>query len=275
MYNSIKSYYININRFRKKTLFRIKSMNVKPNEKPIIIFGNQKSGTTAIAALLGMYIEKDVTLDILPIWEIIDKIILKKSQFPNFVNTYSVLFSKHIIKEPWLTFIPSQVYSRFPKSKYILIVRDPRDNIRSILDKLNIPGNKEKNPYGIRELKTGWKQVFMPELYHWKCNHYIEILSKRWNYAVSIPSNFRLQNIFIVRYEDFKMDKVNFIKNLANELGEKGKIDIKQLINYSFQPKGRNRDIPWQEFFGEKNLHRIENICENNMKKYNYKKSIS
>jgi hypothetical protein len=63
MYNLIKSYYIKINRFRKKTILRIKSMNVKPNEKPIIILGNQKSGITDIAALLGLYLEKNVTLD--------------------------------------------------------------------------------------------------------------------------------------------------------------------------------------------------------------------
>ena len=262
--------YRRIKRFRKKKILRIKSIFSKPNENPVIIMGNQKSGTTAIAALLAMYIKKNVTLDFLPINNEIDALLLKEKEFSSFVNHYSILFSTYIIKEPWLTFIASQVYDRFPKARYILIVRDPRDNIRSILDRLNIPGNKENNPDEINNLKPGWKQVFIPELYHWNCKNYIEILSNRWNYAINIKEYIQSKKIIVVRYEDFKNNKIRFIKDLATKIGEKGQEDISAFINKQFQPMGASRNIPWKDIYGEENLEKIEKICKSNMKRYDY-----
>lgn len=167
-----------------------------------------------------------------------------------------------------------QIFSKFPESKFILIIRDSRDNIRSILDKINIPGNKETNPNMLKRLKPGWKQIFEPELFHWDCKRYIDVLCYRWNYAASISDKYKSQNIIIVKYEDFNKDKIVFIKNLANHLEEKGHGDIYQFINVPFQPRGENKHISWQEFYGEKNLHRIESLCRDIMKNYGYKKSL-
>jgi len=267
-----KTIYIKINRIRKKVVLRIRSFLKKPKEKPIIILGNQKSGTTAIAALLAKYIKKNVTLDMLPICNEIDRLILQESRFEDFVNKYSILFSTQIIKEPWLTFIPSQVFLRFPKAKYILIIRDPRDNIRSILDRLKITGNKKKNPDEIKSLRPGWKQVFMPELYNWDYDNYIEILANRWNYATNIDQYIKSKELVIVRYEDFMNNKTYTIRKLAQKIGEAGKGNISDLLTKQFQPKGKSRNITWKDFYGEENLHKIEKICEDNMRRYNYKK---
>ena len=67
-----------------------------------------------------------------------------KISIDDFVNHNKLEFSNEIIKEPHLSIFYPQLRIRFPKSKFVMIIRNPIHNIRSILDRLDIKGNKNK-----------------------------------------------------------------------------------------------------------------------------------
>lgn len=41
-----------------------------------------------------------------------------------------------------MTFFSEQVVEHFPNTKYVFIARDPRNNIRSLLDSRDLPGDR-------------------------------------------------------------------------------------------------------------------------------------
>ena len=113
---------------------------------PIIVLGHQKTGTSVIAALLGEATGKSVTIDmfhhnnkIRPFFR--EDIFNKKLSLRDFIQANALYFSTDIIKEPDLTFHYEALLNYFPKAKFVFVIRDPRDNIRSILNRLKISGN--------------------------------------------------------------------------------------------------------------------------------------
>ncbi|MAB94629.1 MAG: hypothetical protein CMC98_00830, partial [Flavobacteriales bacterium] len=102
-------------------------------KEPVFILGNQKSGTTIIANLIAQATKKSLTSDF--------KSAIKNSSlqleldfnllsFNDFVQRYRYEFSKDLIKEPFLSYYVPQLFETFPKAKFILIVRNPFQNIR-------------------------------------------------------------------------------------------------------------------------------------------------
>ena len=117
------------------------------NSKPLFILGNQKSGTTVIANLLSQATSKSLTSDFQSaishktLQLELDFHLLK---FSDFIQDYKYEFSKDIIKEPFLSYYIDELINEFPKAKFVLIIRSPFQNIRSILNRLIVPGNLEK-----------------------------------------------------------------------------------------------------------------------------------
>jgi hypothetical protein len=259
---------------RKKIIAaRLKSYYYQAHPDPIIMLGNQKSGTTVISALLSMLTGKPATLDIPPLWHSIEGLITEKQDLANFIKNYSFYFSNPIIKEPWLSFIPDQVRSNYPESRFILIMRNPYDNIRSILDRLEMPGHLDTNPDNISSLAKGWKEAFKPELYGLpQTSGYIEVLCKRWNLTAEIPMRQNMKDIVIIKYEDFIADKKNAILGLADKIGEKEQYDLCDEVNRQFQKPGKKRYVYQTEFFGGDNSETIYNLCKNNMSIYGYER---
>lgn len=65
------------------------------------------------------------------------------------------------------------------------------------------------------------------------------------------------------------LDKVGAIRNLAKQVGLNPINDITEYLNIQYQPRG-NREISWQDFFGEANIHSIETICREQMDYFGY-----
>jgi len=239
---------------------------------PFIVLGNQKSGTSAIAHLLADFGRLSKTIDIPPLWDKrVIKIMKGQLKLPNVVNHHRFYFSKKVIKEPNMTFFADQVVETFPEAKYIFVIRDPRDNIRSLLNRIKIPGHLEDiDAILLLGLPRGYKVILSAK--NWGIDgtdNYIEVLAHRWNKAVDNYVQFS-ERMILVRYEDFLADKYGVIKNLANQLGIPQKADISDRLDIQYQPRGLH-NITWQEFFGRKNLERIEEICGSRMKEFGYK----
>ncbi|CAD5252961.1 Sulfotransferase family protein [Imperialibacter sp. EC-SDR9] len=228
----------------------------KPNKNATFVFGLQKSGTSAITGLLAAYTGKSATIDTKYLWEpyrtqlLEDELTIKQ-----LVNRFSYPFSKEIIKEPSATFFIDKVSEFFSLEKFIFIVRNPFDNIRSILNRLNLPGDEDHiDPSRIH---PNWRYIFKSE----GQANYIDTLIANWLAANDQPGWTSHPGCLLIRYEDFNADKEGVIGHISNQLGFGRMNDISDIVDKQFQPKGSSPDS-LVEFFGQKNFEKIASKCE-------------
>lgn len=251
--------------------YEFQARNVQINPNPILLLGNQKSGTSAIAALLAEMTGLSATVDLrkevkTPTYH---RVVQGKLPFSKFIKLNKLDFSRDIVKEPNLTLLYQELVKYFPKAKFVFVLRDPRDNIRSILNRLEIPGNLTQLGKEHKERMTpAWDLIIGNRWLGLEGENYIEMLAARWNFTSDVFLNNQNQ-ILLVRYEEFLKDKLGELINLAHSL-ELGPVnDITDKMNVQFQPCG-NRNVIWQDFFGNNNLAQIERICSERMRMLGY-----
>lgn len=134
---------------------------VKINRNPVLILGNQKSGTTAVAALLAKCAGVSVTLDISAVREpVISRLLRGQTPLRLVIHRNRLDFSRCIIKEPFLTFSFDQVLECFQPKSNVFVMWDPRDNVRSVLIGLQLPGDLEDlSPDQISMLPPTWAGI--------------------------------------------------------------------------------------------------------------------
>ncbi|MCZ6782366.1 MAG: sulfotransferase [Proteobacteria bacterium] len=244
----------------------------RPHPRPVFVLGNQKSGTSAIAALLGLAAGLPTSIDLRR--EIEEQTWLRlrngEMSFDDFMRRNALDFSRAIVKEPNLTFFHRELRRRFPEARFAFVLRDPRDNLRSILDRLGIPGDLPVlteghcggvDPGSELVLDSRWLGIEGGD-------HYVDRLAARWNACTDVYLAHRGEMV-LIRYEDFIAGKSAEIARLARELGLPEERDIEGQVDVQFQPRGQApRD--WRVFFGEENLRRIERSCAQRMSEVGY-----
>lgn len=270
---SLKSFSRHIGYNLKAQVYKIRSFNKTINSSPIFILGNQKSGTSVIASLLGKYIKRETSIDLAYAnfnYKLYKYLKANKISIDDFVNHNKLEFSNEIIKEPHLSIFYPRLRIHFPKSKFVMIIRNPIHNIRSILDRLDIKGNKNKlDKVDKKKYFYSWKLLLNNSWINGEKQHYIETLAERWNIIANIYLNNK-NDFTLIKYEDFLENKTKNISKLAYDLNFKEKNNISNIINKQYQPRGKERDKNPIDFFGKKNYNRILVICEINMKKLGY-----
>lgn len=245
------------------------------NRRPLIFLGKGKSGTTAIAALFAEATGKSVALDIPALFiDGIRPILLGRSDLSNVIKRERLAFSNDIIKQPTLTWFFDELREYFPAAKFVMIMRDPRDNIRSVLNRMAVPGDLEDlSAEMVSNIHGGWRWHFdEPWLLGLTGANYIELSANRWNLGADVYRD-NSDQMLLVRYEDFMEDKVGSIAKLAAQLGLPVVKDIAANSKRQFQPQGKDRGKPWGEFFGARNLSIIERICGSRMSEFGYPSS--
>jgi Sulfotransferase family len=249
----------------------VQSLVARPNPAPVFVLGHQKSGTSAVAALLAKLTGSSVAIDLLneDRWPAYDRVASGGVPFERFVHRNRLDFSRQIVKEPNLTFFYPQLAERFPAARFVMVVRDPRTNSKSVLDRLGLPGDQADIPAEqLRALRRGWSLMFDPSWLGLPSGNYVDVLVARWNLCADIylehAGAFRL-----VRYEDFRAAKLETLEGLAGDLGLECRHDIRLLLDRQFQPAG-NRSVTVEQFFGADNLTRIENGCAERMRRLKY-----
>lgn len=233
--------------------------------EPVFILGVQKSGTTAIAALLADATGLPATLDITRAIRHPGSKILRKygvEGFDDFIYRYRKEFARKIVKEPGLTFDYQCLKEYFPKAHFVMIMREPKDNIRSILNRLKVPGHlKCLDPEEWPELKKSpaWRINLDSSWLGYCPESYVDSLAYRWRLSAEIylnePGNFTL-----IRYEDFLADKKGTVEGLAHALGFKVVADIAGKVDDQYQPKGKHvKD--YDDYYG-KNIEWIRKQCD-------------
>ena len=257
--------------FPENALLAVVEKMVRVNPSPIFILGNQRSGTSAIAALLAKVTGMSVTVDLAknsrrPAHHKVYQGVLP---FSEFVKVNRLAFARDIIKEPSLTVLYDCTVDHFPDAKFVFIVRDPRDNIRSILNHLGIPGSLARlGEKTASNVSAGWKLVIDGRWLGLDGRNYIEMLAARWNLISDVYLEHQ-DTMVLVRYEDFVGDKVGEISRLARRLGLPRTYDISDEVDIQFQGRGM-RNVGWNSFFGARNLARIEDICSRRMRVLGY-----
>ncbi|MFK8164804.1 MAG: hypothetical protein AB8H12_20325 [Lewinella sp.] len=247
-------------------------------EAPVFVLGNQKSGTSAIAALLARACGLSYDIDIggfrVPEY---DALYEDRRRLPELIRSRAAIeFSKGLVKEPNLTFLLPEIRSLHPRSRLVFVVRDPRANIRSTLNRLKIPGDLPSiNPAEYPELSPMWQAILYNK---WVGNpdrdlNYIGRAAERWQIATDLFFGAG-EAITPIRYEDFRVDKLTAIHNLADALNLPVVADVTKLLDVQFQPAGqKTSDYPG--FFGPDNLTIIEKECARGMSLFNYPPSLT
>ena len=263
-------YYLleRVKRFHKRII-----LNHFEKQDKIFILGVQKSGTTAIAALLADCTDQPATLDIVRSIRRPGSRILRNygvEGFDDYIYRYRSEFSKKIVKEPSLTFDYYNLVEYFPRARFVIIMREPKDNIRSILNRLKLPGDlKEINPEEWPELRESpaWRMNLDSTWLGYPPRNYVDSLAYRWLIAAEIY-NTSPENFVMLRYEDFLNNKKAVIEGLADSLGLQVIKDISLKVDTQYQPKGKSVSN-YSEYYRE-NLQYIQDHCSELASKLGY-----
>jgi hypothetical protein len=243
-----------------------------PHREPVFVLGNQKTGSTAIAALLGMATGLPTTLDLTREVrkQTFRRVFEGRLSFADLISRNRFDFSRPIIKDPSLTFFYRDLVESVSRPRFAFIVRDPRDNIRSILNRVRLAGSLDGvNFANLDHIDPGFMLVIDSR---W-CgidpgSHYIDNLAARWNAMADIYLENQ-EHMHLIRYEDFRRDKVGEIERLAEHLGLRTVCDISGHVDVQYQSKG-DTTLHWSEFFGPENLERIHSRCGARLKALGY-----
>jgi hypothetical protein len=234
-----------------------------PNEEAVLVLGNPKTGTTVIAALLAEYGGLSATLDLWPRLRRPDTLAAVhdgRMSFDRFVRRFAAEFARDLVKDPHLTFLYPQLVQRFPDARYVMVMRDPRDTIRSILNRVGVPGDRDDlGPDDYHAMRPLWEATIRSPWLDLGAGNYVELLAGRWAEAARIYLEHRSE-MHLIRYEDFTADKMGAIEDLARRLGVPQAGRIEDRLDTRFQPPG-DRNVGWRDFFGP-NLPALERRCE-------------
>jgi len=237
---------------------RLLAFTSTPAKAPLFVFGNQKSGTSAISGLLSEATGRSLIADFGGAQEpFIGALIRGEIPVSRYIARNAWAFSAPIVKEPGLTFAAPALMDHFAQSRAVMVLRNPWHNIRSMLERLDIRGDTDRLVPGNRRINRTWQSILAGTDLGLPPAHYIDILAQRWTRAAQIAERLDGRTV-LVRYEDFSGDKSGTIERLARELGMPVTGDISAKLDHAFQPRGRGTDP--KEFFG-KNYDRIGAIC--------------
>ena len=262
-----------------KKLYRKFKQSISPMHVKVIILGHQKTGTTVIAALLGKISGLEMSND--PFYKIdygkgiaVESLIKEPDKLKLFQKKHPDLLYKPIIKDPDLIFAYPFFNKYYQNAKYVFVVRDPRDTIRSICNRLNFSGKNQCSISDIKKINMHWELILTGQLPLQKnaSQNFVLNLAYRWNLAIKTFLKHQ-DEMVLIKYEDFMKDKEGCIYQLAKKLRLPQIEPISEYVNIQFQPKGNNK-VNWINFFGSKNLEQIETICGSYMTQFGYEKRI-
>ncbi|MGH6872144.1 MAG: hypothetical protein ACREHE_11615, partial [Rhizomicrobium sp.] len=240
---------------------RFRALRSLPHPHPLFVFGNQKSGTTAVAGLLAAATGQGATLDFAGAAEpFFGRLYRGETAMGDFVRRNAWAFSSAIVKEPSLTFVAPRLMEHFGVARAVFVIREPADNIRSILDRLTLRGDLAALDPGRIAANRTWRGQLAGLDLGLPPGHYVATLARRWLAAAAIyresPDRFAL-----VRYHEFRAARVAAIAALAAQFDLAVSSDISSIADTDFQRRGTPRDA--LEFFGAENLARIDDLCGN------------
>lgn len=245
-----------------------------PRRVRVVVLGHQKSGTTAVGALLAGALKVDFAND--PLYRIdwgrarvVRSLVNDAADLSECVNTNRSLFCSVVVKDPDLSFLVEDCARVFPKASIVHVVRDPRDTIRSIADRLDLtPEDLGRATVSRSDFTPHWQLILDGNLPALEGATVAARLAQRWRRAWALTQAYE-GPVTVLRYEDFRQDKTQAIGKLAEGLHLKVRADISSQVDVPFQPSGRPA-VKLDERLGEDNLRQIESLCQSEMDELGY-----
>jgi len=232
---------------------------------PVFVLGCQKAGTTAISRLLAAATGNTYMYDVLYFYP-------KNPSTPLnvYVRRHSAQFAAAVNKDPNFTFLLNELTDVFPRARFVFVVRNPVQNVRSILTRLGLPGHLSvlESSQLKRVIDSGWYWLIESRASSGRCEGYVEAVAELWrrHAAVYLRESSRL---LLTRYEDFLADKVGEIRRVAANAGLIPDREIAHMVDRQFQPRG-DQSTDRAAFFGPENLAVIDSVCAEGMEKFGY-----
>lgn len=234
-----------------------------PHSHPIFVVGHPRSGTTAIAELLGRHTGLRTIAEVGWATRHIHDIFNNKLTLRTFLQMYSYEFSYPIIQTPGMTVILHRLKESFPNSRIVYIVRDPRDVICSVI---SLSNRTDSNDRAIHDPQF---ILFQNQWLGITTDNPIASLAHRWNYCLN--EGDRTPDVLFLRYEDFCSNKHDFITQLAQLLSLVGKADISGETEKQFRGVGKIRGAArWKQMLSPSDVSTVESICKQGMQKHGY-----
>jgi hypothetical protein len=232
----------------------------------VFLLGCPKSGTSAVASLLADHAGLSKTIDIPSLWQPhISEVLRGRRTLRDVVLADPAPFAAGLVKEPNLTLLLDQVRALFPEAQLVFLVRHPVDNVRSILDRAKVPGDRWLMP--MRRMPARWRKGFDRELAGSRSGNYVAILAAWWARCVDMLERHG-DGVHLLRYEDFRQDKAGQVAALAGRLGLERRGDISAKLDVQYQPKGK-ADTDVRRFFGW-NLRHLRRETAGRLDRFGY-----
>lgn len=240
---------------------------------PVLVLGNQKTGSTAIARLLAAFGRLSITADIHLLQSSTVQLTNDPASVAAFIQQARYYFRRQVVKENALTLATDALLNVLPRARPVYVVRHPVHNIRSILDRLSLPGTPR--PLDALDLSEGgWQSIVDNRHLGVDAEDHITSLAQRWNHTTAIYLRHR-DRLTLVRYEDFVADKLGTIRRLADRLGIEQRQDIHPLLDVPFQPRGAHRSMAPDAFFSADALALINRECAKGMEMLDYEPIVA
>lgn len=235
---------------------------------PVLVLGNQKTGSTAIAELLAAWGNLSATTDIHPLQSADSDLPSDPAAVERFLQRARYYFRQNLVKENALTPATDALLDVLPQVRPVYVVRHPVHNVRSILDRVGLPGTPR--PLHTLDLSNGgWRPIVANRHFKGTAQDHITSLAQRWSDTTALYRRHR-DRLTLVRYEDFTADKEGCIRRLANRLDVPQETDIRPLLDVPFQPPGQHRSVSPTSFFSAEALAIINRTCADGMDTLNY-----
>ncbi|GAB5564463.1 MAG: hypothetical protein Wins2KO_15260 [Winogradskyella sp.] len=228
----------------------------------VLIVGCERSGTTVISKLLSTASNSSFLNDPKDSWYIYPLVnIVGVRGFT--LSLISRLWRYDIVKVPGFATILNELRRvHFRRYKVIYVVRDPRDNIAAIKERLK----KDLNGLylNVHFLQKSGSSITENILLRW-----LSYLRKAREYEKKYPND-----IIFVKYEDFLKDKIGTVKLIAEFCNLKFKEELIEEIKdeqinkfWSSQIKGAKRYLTE---LNTEEIDYINKIAENEIREFNY-----
>ena len=231
--------------------------------KQYLVVGCQSSGTTPISHLL----LKDACRRFLIegeqnwVWDLCCSVYQGESQ----VRDYPRLQLFDGIKVPGFAAILDRYVEEFPNSAIVYVLRDPRDVVASAYKTWKISTHEELS--NIPWVKATWLGI--------EATDPVARLVERWRLYLEVSQ--RVPNVTYVRYEDFCMNKVKCLSEVASSLDLRfNEKRVALLCDKQASGQGVRKYKPagpggWKDgFVSERDAKLIEDICGDHMRNWGY-----
>ena len=240
----------------------------------VVVLGHQKSGTTAIAALLARMAGKGYSND--PLYRVdwgggsaAEAVMANPESLTDLVRSRRRMFCRPFLKDPDLSFIIPACRRTFDRARFVFVVRDPRDTVRSIADRLGLTARDLLCPADASKLPNRhWSLILAGCLPEVRGNSIAEAIAMRWRIAVRHFYD-NSDGIVLLRYEDFLADRIGSLARCLGDLGIKQRQDITPWLETRYQPKG-DASMGLQDRLGNECVRFIEEICSVELHKMGY-----